>query len=481
MSSLLKRTLFSAITLFSPFLLAQPDGPIGQVHQELVAGTLTDSQTQQDFGLLTLSNPAGTCSASMLNDYWAITAAHCVYSSTTAVSPQYAPNQISLKANWPGNTKTVQALQVVAFSGFPFTPNDVALLQVSRHAFAGPVPRTRTLRAQRPMANLPIQAFGRGINTLAFLSPNGNVTPSFSDGNYRSAFFDIASINPNSSTPPQTFSYAGKNGSITAGGDSGGPSYFQDFDNPLSTRRKLEWQLIGVHSRCSSTCLANQSCTGVNVWKFVTSIQSCSDATVFPIRDRILATIEQPPADDAPTGTFTTTVPDAVLKHKRALYAVNIDEPLIAPAGAAIDIQLTFQQCHNFLQINQPGCPLAPPFQIWSYDPATHRILHVLSGKCLNISGSRRDPGAPIILFQCVGAPNEKWTIVAPPGRSAWTIKSDLTGQCLNAVPGVRGGSNSKMVTLSKPALLTQSTCNGSTAQLFDDADANFVVRNGPH
>jgi hypothetical protein len=481
MPRLFTHLVFGAFACLPSLLLAQPDGPIGQVHQELVGGTLTDTQTQQDFGLLTLLNPSGTCSASMLNDYWAITAAHCVFVSTTAVSAQFSPNQISLTANWPGNTKTVQALQIVAFSGFPFTPDDVALIQVSRHAFAGPVPRTRTLRAARPMANLPIQAFGRGINQLASLTAAGAIVSSSGDGKFRSAFFDIASINPNSSTPPQTYSYPGKNGAIVAGGDSGGPSYFQDFDNPLSTRRKLEWQLIGVHSRCGTTCLAGQSCTGVNVWKFVTSIQSCSDATILPIRDRILATIEQPPADDSPTGTFNTTVPDSVLKHKRALYAVNIDEPLIAPANAAIDIQLTFAQCHSRLRINQTGCPLAPPFQIWSYDPATHRILHVPSGKCLNISGARRDPGAPIILFQCVGAPNEKWSIVAPPGRSTWTIKSDLNGLCLTAIPGIGGGGNGKMLTLPRPGLLTQAACNGSTAQLFDDADANFAVRNGPH
>lgn len=457
-----------------------PEGPTGTSRQELVGGIVVDVQTQQDFGLLTLNNPAGSCSASMLNDYWAITAAHCVYPSTTALSVQYAPSQITLTANWPGNTKTAQAVQVIAFSVFPFTPNDVALLQMGRHAFDRTGVPARTLNETRPMANLTVEAFGRGINQLAFTA-GGVSTPTVLDGLFRSAQFDIASINPNSSVPPQTYSYQGKYGAIVAGGDSGGPSYLQDWDDPLSTKRKLIWKLIGVHSRCSTTCLAGKNCTPpANPWTWVASVQSCSDATTFPIRAAILAAIENPPPEDGPTGSFSNTVPDSVLKMKRALYALSIDEPLVAPAGAAIDIQLTFQMCHDILQAGTAGCPVGPAFQIWSYDPAAHRVLHVLSGKCLNISGARRDAGAPIILYPCSGAPNEKWTVTTTPGRSTWTIKSDLTGQCLAAIPGSAGSRGRRAVILGKPATLAQMPCNGDNAQLFDNVDSGWAARNGP-
>ena len=115
---------------------AQPDGPIGRVSQPLVGGTLVTPETQRQFGLLTLSTPSGSCSASMLNAFWAITAAHCVYMSGTAVSAVYAPNQITLSANWPGNTKSAQARQVIAFTGYPFSSgSDIALLQMGRHDF----------------------------------------------------------------------------------------------------------------------------------------------------------------------------------------------------------------------------------------------------------------------------------------------------------------------------------------------------------
>jgi hypothetical protein len=79
---------------------------------ELVGGQLVSTDVQRQFGLLRLTNPEGNCSASMLNDYWAITAAHCVYAEK---GNQFAPEQINLKANWPGNNKTAQALKIVSY------------------------------------------------------------------------------------------------------------------------------------------------------------------------------------------------------------------------------------------------------------------------------------------------------------------------------------------------------------------------------
>jgi hypothetical protein len=472
--------LLAGLAWHGPAGAQPPPENTGTVQQPLVVpGTVVDAATREAQGLLTLTTPEGSCSASMLNDYWAITAAHCVYSNA-GTCPVFATNQIQLTANWPrtaggwvGGSKTVQARQVIAY-GTPTacpntlgTPNDVAILQVGLHDFGRPDVRERKLEAQRPQSNAPVTAFGRGINALAFMQ-GATPMPSVSDGEYRSVEFAITGVQTNE------FSFFGGAGAAIAGGDSGGPSLIQDWDNPLSPQRRLEWRLIGVHSRCSTVCLPGQSCTGNAVWRWVSQINQCWDAGILPVREAILAAIAAVPPDDGFIGSFGT-VPPEVLARKRALYAVSLDEPLVAPAGAAIDVQLTFESCHGPLIVQ--GCPVEPRYEIWSYDPATHRILHTESGKCLNISGARRDPGAWIILYPCSGAPNERWSIT---GSSVLTFRSDMSGLCLHAVPGRRSRQSQVGFALPIRGTLTQMPCDGSTAQQFSDVDADWGRRNGP-
>jgi hypothetical protein len=108
--------------------------------------------------------------------------------------------------------------------------------------------------------------------------------------------------------------------------------------------------------------------------------------------------------------------------------------------------------------------------------------VHVGSGRCVNISGARRDPGALIILFPCVDAPNEKWSIITkPPSIQKWRIKSDFSGLCLTAVPGHPAHSSGGIFFQATVATLVQRPCDGSDSQLFDNADADFAVHNGPH
>ncbi|WP_167561350.1 RICIN domain-containing protein [Bradyrhizobium sp. AS23.2] len=477
-----------ACTILLDIGAAQAQEPTGRTSQPLVTpNPPIDQQTQEQFGLLTLSNPEATCSASMLNDYWAITAAHCVFSFLTTC-PQFAANQISLTANWPGNTKTVQARQVILYGRATTCPprlgtvgpSDVALLQVGLHDFvrsdAGPM----KLDDQRPMANLGIRGYGRGINALAFQV--GPVpTPTNLDGKFRWADFVILpnTILPNSSAPPSWYSFPGTSGATVAGGDSGGPSYVQDWDDPFSINRKLEYHLIGVHSGCNTTCLPGQSCNFPNPWTWVSSVSQCTDAAILPLRSQILAAIEAVPPDTTQVGTFPP-IPESVLSQKRALYAKSIDEPLVAPPDAAIDVQLTFLRCDASLQ----GCPTTPDLQQWAYDPATHILLHVPSGKCVNISGARQDAGSPIILYPCSGGANEKWSLVNA-ATTLWSIKSDLTAMCLQAVPGhaASGGQTpiGDVVVRPPAAALVQMPCDGGNAQLFADVSRYEAEHAGPH
>lgn len=458
---------------------AQPENT-GQSQQQLVTPSPPlDQQTQEQFGLLTLQSPEASCSASMLNDFWAITAAHCVFSQN-GNCPPFAANQISLTANWPGRARTPQVVQVVTYgfpnlSGIPptcpgmiMTPYDIALLQVRGLGRADAQPMK--LDPRRPMSTLDLTAFGRGINALAFAAGNGTAVPTLLDGQFRSATFAIISIDPNSAELPITYTFPGNRGATIAGGDSGGPSYIQDWDDPLSVNRKLEFRLMGVHSRAQFTCLPNKPCAGPNPWTWVSSIQSCTDASIVRVRNQILQAIEAWPGDPGYAGTLASGTPLG-----RALYAISIDEPLVAPPNAAIDVQLTFQRCHGAARVEQ-GCPLTAEFRQWAYDAATHRLYHVASGKCVNISGARTDAGSPIILYPCQGGANEKWALIQPAGSAIWHIKSDLSGMCLQAQPGT--GHSPLTVTA---ATLVQMPCNGSAAQRFDDADAAWSQRNAPH
>jgi hypothetical protein len=476
--NIFSESVFVVLVMLCVGAQGQPDGPTGTVQQQLVGGLLVDPQTQADFGLLTLTTPNGTCSASMLNDSWAITAAHCVFPSLTAVSTVLQPSQITLSSAWPGAARSVTATKIVPLSGYPFN-TDIALVQTNAGVLALPDRRDRVIRNERPVGNTTVTAFGRGINALAFRTNAGVDVPVVADGKYRSAQFDITAFD---GSQPNFFGFNGKNGAAIAGGDSGGPTLYQDWDNPLSPQRKLEWQLMGVHHDCQPTCLAGHSCTPpANPWTWVSAVSSCRDANVFQARDAILNIIMEPGPLPGPSGNFPTNVPPELLKHPRALYALNINEPLIAPANAAVDIQLTFRDCHSVSVLSLTGCFLAPSFQIWGYDPATHSMLHLPSGKCLNISGAHKEPGAWIILYPCSGAPNEKWSLVTQPASAVWTIKSDFSGLCLTAIPGAVGGGRGPTATVGTPGKLTQGVCNGSTAQKFDDADAGYAQRNGPH
>lgn len=481
------RRLAAPIAVFAMFqsmAYAQtaPDGPTGTTRQPLVGETV-DERTQEEFGLIRLSNAEGQCSAAMLNDYWAITAAHCVISNT---GRQFAPNEITLSSHWPNRHKTAKAVKIVPFStASPWEPNDIALIQTGRHDFgrSGTADyKERKLYNQAPRYDQTVKAFGAGISQLASGSGD-SAQPSQFDGLYRTAEFIIDDVTLDRSGTAAMYSFSARIGAYVAAGDSGGPSFIRVGDDPSRLNRRIEWQLIGVHSKAEGiVCLEGKSCPASDQWTWATSVDKAKDAAVYPIRDTILSTIQEIPPDSGDQGQFPSTVPPEVLEHKRALYAKSIDEPLVAPPGAAIEVQLTFQQCHGLRVAGSDGCPVTPELEQWSYNTATHQLLHVASNQCVSISGARHDEGAPIILYPCMDAPNEKWTVVAPGGASEWTIKSDLTGQCLHAVPGTVGETNGGGLsrTRPKPATLVQMPCDGSNAQIFSDVDADWFRRNGP-
>ena len=172
-------------------------------------------------------------------------------------------------------------------------------------------------------------------------------------------------------------------------------------------------------------------------------------------------------------GGFTTTTPPDVLARRRALYAVSLDEPLLAPAGAASGVPMGFKPCHDLLLPNSV-CPVVPDYRQWAYDLGKRRLLHVDSGKCVAVAPAPSLKVGAVVLQTCVGAPSESWTVSAPAGSGVWRIKSDASTLCLTAFREAAGAGPGRRVTLTRAASLVQRPCSGTDAQAFNDVDANW-------
>ena len=86
-------------------------------------------EVQEQYGLLSLGTG---CSASLLRNNWAITAAHCIDDPDPGRLGEFIQvpeDSVTLKANW----KTVQVRRSVRI--ISFRPNDVAIIRVDESLF----------------------------------------------------------------------------------------------------------------------------------------------------------------------------------------------------------------------------------------------------------------------------------------------------------------------------------------------------------
>ncbi|MEO6365673.1 MAG: trypsin-like serine protease, partial [Luteimonas sp.] len=309
MNSLAMRciTLFAALFLVSSATArAGEEDNLGTSRQGLVGGTVISADTQEKYALLTLTSPIGSCSASLLRNNWAITAAHCVDTAGAPGQFMTVPDgSVTLKANW-ATEQTRPSMRVITFR-----PLDIAIVRVAQ-PFAVRGSTTRYNRdifrdGQFPyfgqLSPVPLMIFGRGINQFAQMV-NGVPMPSSSDGQYRVGFMTTRR------EEGDLVWYPSVSGQMIAGGDSGGPSF--------ATVRGTDDVLYGVHALCHSRCLAGQDCSA-SPWTWVSETPECADAPIAPIWDDINRYLgafvsEAEPAVEPPPpgfiGTFGTTPPN---------------------------------------------------------------------------------------------------------------------------------------------------------------------------
>ena len=280
------RVYLTGATLFFsvPELL---HGATDKVTQPLVGGTVISKMMLEELGLLTLNTARGVCSASLLNNEWAITAAHCL-EVIIGQPPTVAPGSVTLTGNWD-TVQTRTGVQINSFRGSGF---DVAIVRVnqpflvnkSRSGFK----RLALDVAPENLQNYFIEVFGRGINRFATGS-GPTAIPSQSDGQYRVGQATIVSYQNN-------LNWNDYATASVAGGDSGGPSMATIYAGRV---------LTGVHALCKLQCVPGQTCgtwrgpgpapAGYSPWQWVSATPQCADAPVRPLWAEIWQIIDSSP------------------------------------------------------------------------------------------------------------------------------------------------------------------------------------------
>jgi len=94
-------------------------------------------------------------------------------------------------------------------------------------------------------------------------------------------------------------------------------------------------------------------------------------------------------------------------------------------------------------------------------------VINTATGMCMTVHGGSKAKGAKVDLYRCVGAANQKWSMV--PTGTVSQIVNLKSGLCLDVLGGKK----------SNGALLGQWTCNGSANQKFfltHQAGGGFII-----
>jgi hypothetical protein len=265
-----------ATALCLTFLLVSSSVVVGQV----AGGTEVSVDTQRALGLVTVN---GGCSGTLLNQFWVLTARHCVTVGNKLTAALQPANQVQVTATWTARVGTGDRIHDFTYNSASGSKRDRDIVLVYfGNTNLGEAVTQKIFSAYRNgkisgrlKETDSVTQYGIGFSTFA----TDLKTPSTGAGIYRSAQFTASNI---SSTHYDFLNTANQSGH---GHDSGGPSVVTVYGQAAG--------IAGVQSTCVATGYVSGA--PVNDWVWATGISQCGYVSTEPFLTEISAAIKEAP------------------------------------------------------------------------------------------------------------------------------------------------------------------------------------------